>query len=460
MSESKHNNEKAKKIKAVRKSKQGKPTDEEIVELRKLRAIKRLEESTKPKTQITEDPDINFIKRHIVRLPDTSLEYNDEITIMTYNILAQCLIRRNLFPLNDAALKWKNRSKMIERELSYYSPTILCLQEVDLAFYDSFYDPLLRRLGYQNIIASGDGKLHGLVIAAKISTFDLEYWNCIKLDSVSRSSRPVLATNNIAIIAALRLKANRAKGVLLATTHLFWHPYGSVERMRQAAIVVTEIQTLRKSYHSDWPLFICGDFNTSPSDMTYTALTARPIHLSAQQIVDVENSLRFDFADAEEEKVNDKTKLGIENEVEAEAELENELLDKRGGNEILPTELDIGERNRVIAGLSEMHMNNPPLKSMYSIGLSSIQPNTTGLEGEPKITNCAARFKDCLDYIFCVQSSDKLNPLECSPWMSLTGLLRMPEDEELGRGRRDGIPILGIAPSDHLAIMASFGVYL
>jgi mRNA deadenylase 3'-5' endonuclease subunit Ccr4 len=53
-----------------------------------------------PKAEPVDTFNTNFIERPMLRLPDTT-EGGDEsnrITIMTYNVLAQSLIRRRLFP--------------------------------------------------------------------------------------------------------------------------------------------------------------------------------------------------------------------------------------------------------------------------------------------------------------------------------------------------------------------------
>ena len=41
---------------------------------------------------------------------------------------------------------------MLTNELTYYQPTILCLQEVDLEQYEPYFVKLLRSLNYDHIL--------------------------------------------------------------------------------------------------------------------------------------------------------------------------------------------------------------------------------------------------------------------------------------------------------------------
>ena len=70
------------------------------------------------------------------------------ISIMTFNVLAQCYTRSEFFPSVSpkAALKWKNRGPKIVEEIIRYSPDVVCLQEVDA--YTEFFEPELSAHNY------------------------------------------------------------------------------------------------------------------------------------------------------------------------------------------------------------------------------------------------------------------------------------------------------------------------
>jgi hypothetical protein len=59
----------------------------------------------------------NFIQRPMLRLPDPSQKESckERITIMTYNVLAQSLIRRRLFPSSGNFLNLRRRLLTISR---------------------------------------------------------------------------------------------------------------------------------------------------------------------------------------------------------------------------------------------------------------------------------------------------------------------------------------------------------
>lgn len=105
-------------------------TEEYIREHRILREesrAKRREE--RPEHFVEEDAyDCSFIKRPMVSLRSPTSTASLTCSIMTYNVLAQSLVRRSIFPTNGEALKWKNRSTVLANEIEYYSPDVLCLQ--------------------------------------------------------------------------------------------------------------------------------------------------------------------------------------------------------------------------------------------------------------------------------------------------------------------------------------------
>lgn len=85
-------------------------------------------------------------------------------------------------------------------------------------------------------------------------------------------------TRNIACIVALPFEAGEG-GVVVATTHLFWHPRYAYERVRQAAILMQEVEAFRSDpAHADvaqWPVVVAGDFNDQPHSATYALLTGQ-----------------------------------------------------------------------------------------------------------------------------------------------------------------------------------------
>ena len=101
------NNEAPKHIKVPRED----ITPEFISWVRERRAIERKERER----QLQFDSKYDFIKRELLKVPhppNESLLLNESnsinVKIMTYNILAQSLIRRELFPEAHDAIRWSN----------------------------------------------------------------------------------------------------------------------------------------------------------------------------------------------------------------------------------------------------------------------------------------------------------------------------------------------------------------
>jgi RNA exonuclease NGL2 len=86
-------------------------------------------------------------------------------------------------------------------------------------------------------------------------------------------------TRNIALFVALSSTGDSSKGVIVATTHLFWHPFHSAERVRQSGILKRTLLEWRqeKSEWKDWPIILAGDFNDQPHSATYKLMTGEPL---------------------------------------------------------------------------------------------------------------------------------------------------------------------------------------
>ncbi|WFC98151.1 hypothetical protein MYAM1_000875 [Malassezia yamatoensis] len=256
------------------------------------------------------------------------------LRIVSWNMLAQSLVRRELFPGSDC-LKSKDRFPGLQAELLAYDWDIGCFQEVDCI---EEHGAVLRDHGYNFIYECGyDNKRHGLLIAwrSKSSSLTfgdpihrrtvhyddarpLEIWEktrayrgetsllqddmteLVSGQDARTSKKEILAnkcvsrlTRNIALIVALPCQAGG--GVIVATTHLFWHPRYEYERARQAAILVQEILAFRldpeHSEIADWPVVLAGDFNDQPHSPTYTFLTGKGVKYQSEIGRDLEDSM-------------------------------------------------------------------------------------------------------------------------------------------------------------------------
>ncbi|TIA90689.1 hypothetical protein E3P99_01439 [Wallemia hederae] len=211
--------------------------------------------------------------------------------------LEYSLTKRDLYSTSDC-LKLKSRLPRLQEEVTAYNSDIICLQEVDQldALKESLkhYD-YTTCFGTQN--DNSTQKKHGLVI------FYHRDFELIASREISYDEHPKWPlsrkTNNVGLVTVLRTSLHT--GVIVATTHLFWHPAFVYERTRQIWVLIEQCQQLRKELDVDYPIILTGDFNSEPHELVYQALvggsiddkerqrvnTSRVLHSSVTEGVDV-----------------------------------------------------------------------------------------------------------------------------------------------------------------------------
>lgn len=134
------------------------------------------------------------------------------------------------------------------------------------------------------IYKAGHRKKHGLLIAyrgAKYSQisdrvvfYDEEEVRDGEGEKYRRGSS--MWTKNIGSLVALKSEDSEENGLIIATTHLFWHPRYTYERTRsahllnfhpssqlihtgrQVVILLREVVKFRNAINHDWPCIIAG----------------------------------------------------------------------------------------------------------------------------------------------------------------------------------------------------------
>lgn len=199
-------------------------------------------------------------------------------------------------------MRWKDREAGLSAELLGHGFDVACLQEVDRV---ETHTATLSKAGYSHLYAKGYAqKQHGLMLAwrsssrrqgAKPPLFEEKpaASRIVYLDDEEVAPGRTgcsRVTRNIGIVAALPFVKEDAQpaadpgGIILATTHLFWHPMHGYERLRQAGLLVRAIDRFRRSSQgddtyvqawADWPVIFAGDFNDQPHSASYACLTGR-----------------------------------------------------------------------------------------------------------------------------------------------------------------------------------------
>ncbi|KAI8065642.1 Endonuclease/exonuclease/phosphatase [Gongronella butleri] len=254
-------------------------------EKRALRAAKKEQQQDQNTTQAQDTMAIPFQRAWQTLAPRLTRTGSASCTIMSYNVLAQALCQRELFPHAGKMLKWKTRRTMVMDEIAYYRPELMCLQEVDN--YDVFYKEALEKLGYATTYHQHESKRQGCVIAYQADAWEQVAYRTVDLDT-DASCPPTMATGNVAQLMALATRDKHPRRrVLLGNTHLYWRPPSTYERCRQGLIYQRRLWDMHRELTSsendengkkaDFTPVLCGDFNTQPSDPLYALLTGAPL---------------------------------------------------------------------------------------------------------------------------------------------------------------------------------------
>lgn len=191
----------------------------------------------------------------------------------SYNVLAQCLIKRENFPYaSKTAITWKHRSARLLDEIKGRDLDVLCMQEVDSA---QFWETRLGELGYTLLYHRNPTKQHGIAIAFKHDKVTLDNIEQLLLGEKDSVQRLSLNIGNVAQVAKFSLvggvsESGRQSSFVISNMHLCWRPFANYIRVRQAL----EVMQVASKY-APAPYIMCGDWNTTPDDALYSLATIR-----------------------------------------------------------------------------------------------------------------------------------------------------------------------------------------
>ncbi|KAI8636142.1 Endonuclease/exonuclease/phosphatase [Parasitella parasitica] len=389
-----------------------------IDELKRLKQLKKeAKKRLNSKPQVEQSPPGKVFERPFAAVPDQPIldSPSGQVRVMTFNILAQSLIKRNLFPDSGDFIKWKQRRRMVLDEIKLYNPDVLTMQELDN--FEAYFEAKFAEMGYQVLYYTHPTKRHGCGIAFKTDKFDYVEYDTVDYNT-DALCRPSYMTGNIAQLLALRLKSNPDIGFVVGNTHLYWRPSSNYERFRQTIIYSNHLLEFKEkqSATTKWEPLLLGDFNTTPDDAAYGLLTTS--QLSDFHIEDLNASRTY--KPSADDSQNDQ---------------EDEEGDGEQSVSISVDELDSVE------SLLAKYQNDSKWKSIYShVGSVNADPNSLGLFGEPRFTHYASQFQGTLDYMF----------IDCGSSLRIKSLLLMPDEQE---HLRPSLPNKYFG-SDHLCLVA------
>lgn len=257
----------------------------------------------------------------------------DYVRVVTYNILADLYVscsrgsidQRIVYPHTDYEhLKRNRRIPMILAEILSYQSDVVCLQEVDGSVYETYLEPAMHAMGYDgfysnkassqpegcaifwstrvfdgvdritvtlrdlfdedDFFSSGQGKKDSFEIKPEFKRWD----SMREIQKLLRNNKELRRVTmekigQILQIATLKLKVdcgNKPGHILIANTHLFYHPLADHIRALQAYVVckkIDEVRRIPRGEEVSCPLILCGDLNSDPLSGASQLLFSRSV---------------------------------------------------------------------------------------------------------------------------------------------------------------------------------------
>jgi len=200
----------------------------------------------------------------------------EQFRVMSYNVMAHSLSHHNLEnikPFEERYLKWEYRSSLFLKEIRYYDPDILCLQEVDkddntiaAALQDDYHIFYKSRTGDK-----GDGCMT-LIKKSKYDIIERHF-----IEYFRDPNDPILNRDNVCIITVVKPKEGETKDLFfIANTHILFSDNRGDIKTAQVTLALKALKKLSQAerfrgYHHHF--FYMGDFNLLPNSGIYELLS-------------------------------------------------------------------------------------------------------------------------------------------------------------------------------------------
>jgi len=219
--------------------------------------------------------------------------------LLSYNILADIYAdsdytRTVLHPYCPPyALNIDYRIQLILKELDGYRADVLCLQEVDTKIFNGYLEPTFARFGFSSIFAKKAGDVsEGVSCIFNAQKFKLvESFNYVLSEELANNSllsdvwdavqkneqlkERVLSRTTVCQVVVLDV-IGKSKRLVVANTHLYYHPDSDHIRLLQITIGSRLAQNVCRNNTNevkDACLVYCGDFNSCPGSGVYEFMT-------------------------------------------------------------------------------------------------------------------------------------------------------------------------------------------
>lgn len=381
----------------------------------------------------------------------------EHIRVLSYNLLASLYAsKEKTYMYSYCKPEWlskERRMPMLAAEILAYDADILCLQEVDYSVFTDFLRPMLYSKGYCGFYSNKISlQREGCAMFWRDDRFEctmedtLAVRDLVKDDCGNDEWDSTIGVSNLlsshkylreiveekvgTICQIARLSLRRAPQqqqrndsscstfpdqILVANTHLFYHPRADHVRAIQAFAICRKIDELRKKQSANCnngdPFLLCGDLNSDPCAGAMQLLFARSL---IPGLTDCWKHLdHYKWNEEESDEAGeDHTKSTDDVSMEPPTSSKNCRQDKIPAL-ILP---------------------------------SSFPHLFSGCQGIPEFTNFVRGFQETLDYVLASQPAEDGSNVGFVPVSSVP----MPS-------RNDILPYIAMPnehmPSDHVAVV-------
>ena len=209
--------------------------------------------------------------------------------IISYNLLADYYAdsdfsREHLFPYcPHYALDIDYRQQLFTAEIIGYNADIICLQECDRKVFERHLSPILDMQGFGGVFnvkgttAEGSAVYFNRNKFSVVSSHGIQLSEFIKESPLANDLHSKLSKNEVVLEQVINRSTslqivllqctNSQKYILIATTHLYWHPTADHIRVIQTAACLTYIQDQLNKFEKegkDVAVIFSGDLNSNP----------------------------------------------------------------------------------------------------------------------------------------------------------------------------------------------------
>ena len=201
-----------------------------------------------------------------------------EFSIMQWNVLHSFGCTPRYYPYCDAeSLDLRLRIKKVLNHIKETNPDILLLNEYE----SNLYTHDISKLGYdyhfttrntEKDVSEGEITFFKRDKLYLLNSCTVNYDDLADADDLTDEDRVNRRKGYVGNIVRLGFVEDSEKTILIANTHLYWHPESSAIRTLQLEYLLKSIHEIRQKRE---PLVLGGDFNSTPDSTVYALATEK-----------------------------------------------------------------------------------------------------------------------------------------------------------------------------------------